>query len=248
MKNPIRVSLDWYHRQNIRIQIVVAIIGAFGLVLAAGVGGCFDLLSAFVQSGTRRGGNLPVASVVQKGSGNFQVGRDLSVTGDLNVQGGVGQVIVIAPQLKDSSKAKSRVPIETFIPASVQVQERVRAELEAIRKTSGPLSIVLSVEMGSLNRRKVADEMAKIFETAGFSVQILASRALSQEQAPIKATCNADAQSRAVDILRSLGPMLKGNIALRVVKNRNPPDELFIKLLGNPSFFPDGSVIFEEPQ
>jgi len=79
MRNPLKSFLNWYHRQNIRLQIVVALLGIIGAVLAATVGGCFNLLSAIVQSKTPQTTTAP-GSLTQQGSGNFQAGRDLSVS------------------------------------------------------------------------------------------------------------------------------------------------------------------------
>ena len=124
MRNPVRSVLNWYQRQNIRMQITVAILGVIGLVLAATVGGCFDLLSAIVQSKAPQT-SVP-GSVTQQDSGNFQAGRDLSIAvKDSAVQGDVvlgdKSVNVIGSQVPTAQNQEvERRRIKTAIRRSIE--------------------------------------------------------------------------------------------------------------------------------
>lgn len=143
MRNPVRSLLDWYQRQNIRVQITVAILTIIGAVLAATVGGCFNLLSAVVQSRAPQATNVP-GSVTQHGSGNFQAGRDLTVAvKDSTVQGdmvlGDKSVSVIANQVSNQQSPEvERRKIKTAIRRSIedgwQEVERLFQETNALRQ------------------------------------------------------------------------------------------------------------------
>ena len=143
MKNPVRSLLDWYQRQNVRIQITVAILGGIGLMLAATVGGCFDLLSAIVQSRTPPPTYAPTG-ITQEGSGSLQVGRDLSIAvKDSAIQGDVvlgdKPVGVIANQVSSQQNPElERRKIKTVIRRSIedgwQEVERLSQETNALRQ------------------------------------------------------------------------------------------------------------------
>lgn len=261
MRDPIKWVFSMYRRLNIRPQITAAIVGAVALVSAAIITGLFGISAARVQARSQT--KVSDKRVIQGGSGNLQVEGDLSVAGDLNV-------IMIAPKDGNSIKTEDATPVNplktpdmvpsvntlktkyifpasTFIALSRQIREKVRNDLETIRRTSELTKVVFSVEGGSIKRRELASEMAEILESAGFGIQIRDSTAVG-DRPPFKAIFNATRRDSAVAILESFGPMLRGAVVLKPVEGRNHPEELFINVYGNPVFFPDGTVIFKEPE
>lgn len=79
MRNPFRLILNWYHGLNIRLQIVVALIGTFGLIAAALVSGWFNLQAARVKSGTP-----PQGQTLNKQVTGGQLGGDVQASGNVD--------------------------------------------------------------------------------------------------------------------------------------------------------------------
>lgn len=228
--NPIRALLNWYHRQNIRLQIAVAIIGSAGLIGAAIVQGVFQFLSARAKGNSQN--DTRKERMVQQAPG-IQVGRDLSI-GNLNFQGNVGQVLISPP------------PTD-FVPFNNDLRKEAITKLEAARANSKSLNIVVAVEKGSSIRRKMASEIVELLSSSGYSAQEQAGTAnfYSADSAPIKAIFNSNNEQTVFALLRAFEPILKANISVQSVDHRNPPDELLLILREDAKFLANGRAVFD---
>src|SRR3989338_1162356 len=79
MRNPIWLIFDWYHGLNIRLQIVVALIGTFGLITAALITGWFNLQTVRVKTATPTQGQTLEKQIV-----GGQVGGDVQASGNVD--------------------------------------------------------------------------------------------------------------------------------------------------------------------
>ena len=79
MRNPVRLVLDWYHGLNIRLQIIVALIGTFGVITAALITGWFNRQTARVTTTTPTQGHT-----LNKQVTGGQVGGDIQASGNVD--------------------------------------------------------------------------------------------------------------------------------------------------------------------
>ena len=171
--------LNWYDRQNIRLPIVVALIGLVGVISAAVVRGLFDLQTAKVQAPSRRKAATVGLSQMQPGSGNLQIGGDLKVDNSMNIQGDVN-TLIMGSSPAELQKLRELASRDMYRPLDSVIREQVQSALVAARVRGPQFRIEIVAQQEGAARFKVADQLADLLASAGVVANAKKSVILTQ--------------------------------------------------------------------
>lgn len=137
MRNPIRRVLNWYHGLNIRLQIVVALIGASGLIAAALITGWFNLQTVRVKTSTPSQGQTFNKQVT-----GGQVGGDIQASGNVNYSVSVHQGPNEQNELLESQRRqRTLVTISRFLEDfQTEMQDIIEQHKTSIERIGGNMN------------------------------------------------------------------------------------------------------------
>jgi hypothetical protein len=154
------------------------------------------------------------------------------------------------PQHEIHSDTGDLVSRISYRPISPEIRAGVTQQLQTVRELYATRSFKVSIvlQSGSRSRQQLANELASVFEAAGFPAQVTSALMIPSNPPRPFDDVSINPGPSDVDVARAvasaLAPVFARTIPVRETPDR-PSGVLTISLIGNPFFSTDGVVSFQ---